>query len=153
MKGLRCCVAFAMCFAVLNTPAQLGQLERAKGFKLVDYYSSGDGAQKKRAVLTASEGQILTNNVSTVFLVHPRIEHYREDGSLLGIATALDAFVNVQTHTAWSTNLVSFRDANTNLYLTGQGFLWQPSNSVLIIYNQSYTWMDRSTLTNSSSKK
>jgi hypothetical protein len=145
---------FAVCAAalvVVSAAAQFGQLERAKGFKLVDFYSGTDGAQKKRSTLTGSEGRILTNNM--IYLVHPRIEHFNEDGSLLGVATAEDAFVNVQSHTANSTSIVAFVSGDTNLYLTGRGFVWQQSNAVLIISNQSYTWINKAAFTNSPSRK
>ncbi|HMJ91390.1 MAG TPA: hypothetical protein VK530_16325 [Candidatus Acidoferrum sp.] len=140
--------------AILLASTALGQItgiEPLKGFKLVDYYHSPSGKQTKKAVLTAAEGRIITTEI--YYLVHPRIEHYNEDGSLLGVATAVDAMIDLPANIVWGTNVISFRGAETNLYLTGRGFLWQPSNTVLIISNQSYTWIDRTRFTNSPSKK
>lgn len=151
MSARRRLVLVAVLAAAFSSPAQLGQLERAKGFKLVDFYSGSVGAQQKKTVLTGSEGRILTNNL--IYLLHPRIEHYKEDGSLLGVATAVDAFVNVQSHMAYGTNMISFRSAETNLYLNGRGFLWQQSNAVLIISNQSYTWINKAAFANSPSNQ
>lgn len=124
---------------------------RPKGFKLVDYYSNTGGVQRIRSVLSGSEGELLTNGM--IYLVHPRIETYREDGTLEWVATSLDAFVNRESRLAVGTNLLSFRSGDTNFYQAGRGFLWQQSNSVLIVSNQSYTWIDQKALTNSPSQK
>jgi hypothetical protein len=124
---------------------------RPKGFKLVDYYSNTGGVQRIRSVLTGSEGELLTNGM--IFLVHPRIETYREDGALEWVATSLDATVSREARIAVGTNLVSFRSGDTNFYVAGRGFLWQQSNSVLIVSNQSYVWISQTSLTNSPSKK
>jgi hypothetical protein len=94
-------------------------------------------------MVTGSEGRFLSNNI--VFVSEPRIESFRQDGSLEWVATAMDAFVNMTARTANGTNVIAFRTAETNLYLTGRGFLWQQTNKVLILSNQTYTWFDRST--------
>jgi hypothetical protein len=126
-------------------------VRRPKGFKLVDYYSSTGGLQRIKSILTGSEGELLTNGL--VFLTNPRIETYREDGVLEWVATSLDALVNREARVAVGTNLVSFRSGDTNFYQSGRGFLWQQTNSVLIVSNQSYTWIAQKALTNSPSKK
>jgi hypothetical protein len=124
----------------------------AKGFKLIlDFYSTPSGAQKKKTLLTAAEGYVLSGD--TVFLVNPRLEHFREDGSIDGVATATDALLNRGTQSVEGTNLVSFHDAETNIFIAGRGFLWQKTNAVLIISNQTYTWISKTVLTNGSSKK
>jgi hypothetical protein len=124
----------------------------AKGFKLIlDFYSSPSGAQKKKTLLTASEGYVLSGD--TVFLVNPRLEHFREDGSLDAVATATDALLNRGAQTVEGTNMVSFHDAETNIFIAGRGFLWQQTNGVLTISNQSYTWINQTVFTNPPSKK
>lgn len=144
-------VACALLFLALAVaPAQVGVMGTARGFKLVDYYSNTSGAQKKKSVLTGSEG-FMTNDL--IYLVNPRIEHYREDGSLIIVATAQDAYLNRAAQTVSGTNMISFRNAETNLYQCGRGFLWQQTNSVLIISNESFTWIDQAMLTNRPSRK
>ena len=50
-------------FLAFSATAQFGGLERAKGFKLIlDYYSTPSGAQKKKSVLTGTEGNVLTSD-------------------------------------------------------------------------------------------
>ena len=117
---------------------------RAKGFKWAPgYYPATNGVQHPMAMVTGSEGRFLSNNI--VFVSEPRIESFRQDGSLEWVATALDAFVNMTARTASGTNVICFRTADTNLYLSGRGFLWQQTNRVLILSNQTYTWFDRTT--------
>ncbi len=147
----RRCLLLALLTFALTATAQFGGIDRAKGFKLPDYYSSPNGVQKLKSLLTGMEGGFVTNDV--IFLINPRIEHYGEDGSLIGVATAMDALVNLRTRTASGTNMISFRNGNTNLFHAGRGFFWQQSNSFLIVSNQSYTWINRAALTNLPSKK
>ncbi len=152
MKWWRGIVLVAILTPAFGVVAQFTGVERAKGFKLPVYYSTPSGTQKLKSLLTGMEGRIVTNDI--IYLVNPRIEHYREeDGTLDGVATAADALVNIQTYTTWGTNWISFRDAQTNFFVCGQGFLWQQSNSVLIISNQSYTSIAKTMFTNSPSRK
>lgn len=136
----------AVALVIGAAPSQLSKLGQAKGLTLVDYYPGTNGVQRRRAVLTGSEFKLSTNN--RVLLKDPRIENYREDGRLDWIASAPEATVDLVTHTASGTNNVVFRTADTNLYVSGVGFLWQPSNSVLILSNQTRTWIDKTAFTN-----
>lgn len=117
---------------------------RAKGFKwAAGYYPATNGVQHPTAMVIGSEGRFLSNNI--VYVSDPRIESYRPDGSLEWVATAIDAFVDMSGRSASGTNVLSFRTAETNLYLSGRGFLWQQATKVLILSNQTYTWFDRTT--------
>lgn len=127
-------------------------VNRPKGFKLVDYFpTSSNGVQRIRSILTGSEGELLTNGL--IYLVNPRIESFREDGNLDFVATSLDAIVDREGRSARGTNLVSGRTADTNAFFSGRGFQWQQSNSVLIVLDESYTWVNIAAMTNSRSKK
>lgn len=153
MRRSRGIVLVAIVTLAFGAMAQFTAVNHAKGFKLPAYYSTPSGTQKIKFLLTGTEGRILSNNVDIVFLINPRIEHYREDGTFDSVVTAADALVNIHTQSAVSTNHVSYRSADTNFFLSGKGFLWQPSNSVLIISNQSYTSIAKTMFTNSPSKK
>jgi hypothetical protein len=115
---------------------------RAIGFKwAAEYYPTTNGIQRPKALLTGTEARYVTNGI--VFVIHPRIESFREDGTLEWVATSIDAVVDMFAHTAAGTNTASFVTAETNLYLTGHGFLWLSTNSMLILSNHTYTWVDR----------
>jgi hypothetical protein len=146
------CMLFLAAFFCVGAMAQFGGLERATGFKLIlDFYATPSGVQKKKTVLTGAQGQLLSKDM--VYLVNPRIEQFREDGTLASVATATDALLDRATYTVSGTNMISFRNAETNLFVCGQGFEWHQSNSVLTILKQSYTWIDRAALTNSPPRK
>jgi hypothetical protein len=131
----------------LAAPAQLARVGNAAGFTLPDYYPSTNGVQKLRTVLTGSQAQPLSNGV--FLLTDPRIENYTQDGELEWVATSLDAVASIFTHSAWSTNHLVFKTADTNLVLKARGFLWRQAEGVLIVSNQT-TWIDRALFTNSS---
>jgi hypothetical protein len=44
-----------------------------------------------------------------------------------------------------NTNMI-FRTADERLYISGVGFLWQQTNTMLILSNQSFTWIDKRAL-------
>ncbi len=128
--------------------AQLTRLDRAKGFKLPEYFPATNGMQKLKTLLTGSEAQLVSAGVFR--LTDPRIEGYSEAGQLDWVAASLEATVNMASRnvTVTGTNQVIFRTASTNFFVTGRGFLWQQSNSVLILSNETRTWIDKAAMTN-----
>lgn len=123
----------------------------AKGFKWApEYYPATNGVQRYKSLITGSEGQFLSNGVIRVN--YPRIESFRPDGSVEWVVSAVEALVDMFGKTATGTNLVSFRTGDTNLYLSGRGFLWKHTNATIILSNQTYTWVNRAGLTNSPKK-
>jgi hypothetical protein len=146
--GRKCVLAVLLLAAAGGAMAQFGKIERARGFKLPRYYPATNGVQRLQALLTSSEAQMLTNGF--FYLVNPRIESYREDGVLEWVAQSIDAVVSMNTQAVAGTNDVMFRTATTNLFVTGRGFLWQHTNSVLILSNQTRTWIDKAAVTDNS---
>lgn len=137
--------------AELPTAQTNDETTRAKGFRWApDYYRATNGTQLPKALVSGADARFLSNDL--VLVTNPRIESFRPDGSLDWVATSVDALINRETQTASGTNVISFRTADTNLFLTGLGFLWQHSNNVLILSNRTYTWINRSKMTNSPSK-
>jgi len=122
-----------------------------KGFKVVDFYPASNGVQKVKTMITGTEAQPLSNDF--IYLTLPRITSYREDGKLQWIATSLDALVNLKTHSAEGTNISSFRTADTNMFGSAVGFLWQQADGVLILSNNTYTWVNRTAFHNSRTNK
>ncbi|HEY0549344.1 MAG TPA: LptA/OstA family protein [Verrucomicrobiae bacterium] len=133
--------------------AQNNQLGVGKDFTFPDYYPSTNGAVRLRSVITGKEYRFLSNNVH-IALTHPRIEFYREDSvTLEWSAIGREATVDINTREVRGHTNMFFRTADDRLFLSGVGFLWQQSNSVLILSNKTFTWIDTQKLTNSSSKR
>jgi hypothetical protein len=121
-----------------------GQLTRTgvgRNFMFPDYYPITNGVARKKSVLTGEESRLVTNNV--IALTHPRIEFFRPDGTNLEwTAIARECVVDIGTREVSGTNKIFYRTAEDSLFQTGKGFLWQQSNGVLILSNDTFTWID-----------
>jgi len=127
--------------ALYAQPTRVGV---GKDFKFPDYNADSNGVLRLKSLVTGSEFQQITNNV--FFLTQPRIEFFRPDGSNLDwTAIAPSCFVDIKTREVSGTSNVFFRKADDRLYVRSVGFLWQQSNSVLILSNKSFTWIDAKT--------
>ncbi len=146
-------LAALVCLAAIwMARAQNNQLGVGKDFTFPDYYPSTNGALRLRSVVTGKEYRFLSNNV-LIALTHPRIKSYREDGKTLEwSAIARDATVDINTREVRGSTNMFFRTADDRLFLSGVGFRWQQSESVLILSNKTYTWIDTQRLTNSSTR-
>lgn len=133
--------------------AQNNQLGEGKDFTFPDYYPSSDGVARLRSVITGEKYRFLSNNIF-IALTQPRIESFREDGKTLEwSAIGREATVDINTREVHGNTNMFFRTADDRLFLSGVGFLWQQGNSVLILSNKTFTWIDTQRLTNSSSKR
>lgn len=126
--------------------AQLARVGQAKGFKLPDYYPARNGVQQIKTLLTGAEVQFSSNGM--VLLTEPRITNYTESGEIDWTVSSSEATANWLTHSASGTNHVVFRSADGNLFVRARGFLWQQTNSLLILSNETLTWIDKSAFTN-----
>lgn len=132
-------------FAAADTKIGTG-----KDFKFPDYYPASNGVRRLKTLVTGSEAQFLTNDNSVIALKNPRLESYGPDGKVEWTATSPECTVNIKTkEVRGQTNLI-FQTADERFQQTGVGFLWQQTNSVLVIFDQSHTTIDRQALTNSS---
>ncbi len=123
--------------------AQLPRTGVGKNFMYPEYWPLTSGVARKKSVVTADEYQLITNNLAT--LVRARIDAYQPDGTNLEwSATAHEALVDINAHARQvsGNDKVFFRTADDRLFVTGTGFLWQQSNSVLILYSNTFTWME-----------
>ena len=128
------------------------QLGVGKNFMYPDYYPSTNGVLRKRWVVTGDEYRFLSNT-PIIALNGPRIESFREDGATLEwTAIAREATVDINSREVRGSTNMFFRSADDRLFLRGVGFLCQGSNSMLILSNKTFTWIDTQRLTNSSSK-
>lgn len=134
--------ATAVCYGVAATLlAQLPRTGVGKDFLFPDYYPpDSNGVVRVRSVVRGKEYQLLSNNI--VNLTAPRVESFQEDGTnLQWTASARAALVDIKTREVSGSTNVFFRTADDQLFVTGVGFLWQQSNSVLILSNDTFTWM------------
>ena len=145
-------LAIVLCLAtVWIVCAQNNQLGVGKNFMYPDYYPSTNGVLRKKWVVTGDEYRVLSNAVMA--LNGPRIESFREDGATLEwTAIAREATVDINSREVRGSTNMFFRSSDDRLFLKGVGFLCQASNSMLIVSNKTFTWIDTRRLTNSSSK-
>lgn len=130
-----------LCGLVPAGLAQLSKMGAGKDFMFPDYYPATSGVLRKKSIVTGSEYRMLTNNVFE--LVRPRIEFYRPDGQTLEwTAIAPECTVDIKTREVSGKTNVFFRTADDRLFVTGVGFLWQQTNSMLILSNETFTWTD-----------
>ena len=61
--------------------------------------------------------------------------------------------MNIATREVRGNSNLFFQTADKKLFVRGVGFLWQSNSSVLILSNQVFTRIDKSSLTNNASRK
>lgn len=121
-------------------------------FVLPEYHPSSNGVRRLKTKVSGAEARILSNGVFA--LKHPRLESYREDGTTLEwVAVSPECIVNMKTRVVRGNTNMYFHTADEQLFLSGIGFLCQLTNSVLILYDQTHTWIDKQALTNSQTKQ
>ena len=132
--------------------AQFSRLGTGKNFMIPEYYESSNGVSRLKTKFTGTEWRFVTNDV--VALDNLRIEKFREDGKTLEwtVESPACTFNTTSKEANGGTN-VYFRTADERLYQTGRGFSWQPTNSLLILSNDVYTWIDKQALTNAPTNK
>ena len=142
--------ALALAFALV-APAQLGKLEGGTDGRFPDYYPTSNGVRRLKSLVTAATWRFGSNNV--LYLTNPKLQSYREDGTTLEwTATSLECTFSPATKEVRGNTNVFFQTADEGLFVTGVGFCWQQSGSVLTLSNQTFTRIDKLALTNSASK-
>lgn len=157
-RMLQCLMAAGLAMAMARGLLAHGQIplttaksDYVRDFVLPDYYPSSNGVRHLRTRVAGAEARILSNGVFA--LKQPRLESYREDGTTLEwVAVAPECIVDMKTKLVRGNTNMFFHTADEQLFLSGVGFLWQQTNSVLILSNQTRTWIDKQTLTNSQTK-
>lgn len=127
--------------------AQLSKMGEGKDFKYpAEYYPVSNGVRRLKTLITGAKWQMMSNNI--VALKEPRIERTREDGQLEWTVLARECQFSLLTKEARGSSNVFFRTADERMFLTGVGFFWQQTNSLLTLSNQTLTWIDKTALTN-----
>ncbi len=111
-----------------------------KDFKLPEYDAQG---RMKSQVAGKSVKQLPNNQmlITTLYL-----ETYRDDGKVEMIVEAPECLYDTQRRTASSAGQMKARQADGKFTITGEGFEWRQTNSVLIISNRAHTIINKELL-------
>jgi hypothetical protein len=132
--------------------AQSTQFLPGKNFMAPEYYPASNGVRRLKNVVAGSEYRFVTNDI--IWLQNPRLTNYALDGTIEWTVASPECTLNVTTKEVRGNTNMTFRTADERLFISGVGFLWQQTNSMLILSNQSFTWIDKQALkTNASTFK
>ena len=150
--SVACCIAAALALGcALFAPAQIAKLEGGTNGRFPDYYPTSNGVRRLKSLVTAAQWRFGSNDI--LYLTSSKLQSFREDGTTLEwTAIAPECTFNPATREVRGTTNMYFQTADERLYVTGVGFLWQQSNSVLTLSNQTFTRIDKLALTNTVSK-
>ncbi len=99
-----------------------------------------------RALITAKDAKPLPGG--NVLALDFALTTFR-DGNPSNIEAVIEApecVVNIDTHLTWSTNRLHLHNTDTNLFIEGRGFAWQPGpTNILTISNDVHTIIQRVT--------
>ena len=99
-----------------------------------------------RALLSAKDAKPLPGG--NVLALDFALTTFR-DGNPSNIEAVIEApecIVNIDTHLTWSTNRLHLHNTETNLFIEGRGFAWQPGpTNILTISNDVHTVIQRVT--------
>ena len=143
-------LATVICVVARAAEAKIGT---GRDFRFPDYYAASNGVRRLKTLVTGSEAQFVTNDNSVIALKNPHLESYTPEGKVEWTATSPECTVNIKTKEVRSNTNLIFQTADERLRQTGVGFLWQQTNSMLIISNQSQTTIDKAALTNNANVK
>lgn len=132
--GLCLCLGgvVALGFSLGSRAAQSPGVQRAvvqRDFRIFDYYR---GSQRPKALLHGQEAEYLKNPIPVRRVT---IETYLESGQTNLQATAETCVADRAQRVAYSPDPVRFQVGDGRFSLTGVGFHWNQTNSVLIISN------------------
>ena len=131
--------------------AQNTQFKPGKNFMAPAYYPASNGVRRLKFVLSGSEYQLMTNNI--VWLQNPRLTNYTPDGKVEWTVASQECTFDVSTKEVRGNTNMTFRTADERLFISGVGFFWQQTNSMLILSNQSFTWIDKRAMTSAATDK
>lgn len=145
-------IAVLVCLALARAQDAQMQPEPGKNFLAPEYYPASNGVRRIKSIVAGSEFRLITNGI--VWLQNPRLTNFAPDGRIEWTVASPECIVNINTREVHGNTNMVFRTADEKLFISGVGFFWQHTNSVLILSNQSYTWIDKRALnTNALSEK
>jgi hypothetical protein len=109
---------------------------RVKDFYVPNYYDPPNQNQMK-SLLRGAEAQPEPNG--RVLIKGLLLETYHEDGKTEMIVRARECIYDQGQQTASSPSRIEARSGDGKLYIRGEGFLWQQTNSLFTISNRVHT--------------
>ena len=116
---------------------------RVKNFSVPDYFDPPNQNQMK-SLLRGQEAQPQPNG--RVFIRGLQVETYRLDGSTDIIVRAPECLYDSVEQTATSATRIEARSGDGKLFIEGEGFRWQQTNSTFTISNRVHTIILQSSL-------
>ena len=138
--------AIALLLCLVLARAQNTQFLPGKNFLAPKYSSDSNGVRRLQNVLAGSQYRFITNDI--IWLQDPRLTNFAVDGKVEWIVASPECTVNIRTMEVHGNTNMTFQTADERLFISGVGFFWQQTNSMLILSNQSLTWIDKRALTN-----
>ncbi len=111
-----------------------------KDFKLPEYDAQG----RLKSQINGKGFKQLPNRQMLITTLH--LETYREDGQVEMIVEAPECLYDSEQRIATSAGEMKARQADGKYVITGTGFQWQQTNSVLIISNRAHTIISKELL-------
>ena len=122
--------SFVICGSILSAqPPLFGQV---KNFSVPEYYDPPHQNQMK-SLLAGAEAQPQTNG--TFLIKELRLETYRENGEREVVAASPECVYDSARRIASSASRLQVQTGDGQFSIEGEGFLWQQTNSSLIISN------------------
>ena len=140
----------ALLASAVYVRTQSTHFEPGKNFMAPEYYPASNGVLRLKNIVAGSEYRFI--NKELVSLTNPRLTNYTPDGKVEWTVASPECTVNINTKEVNGNTNMTFRTADELLFISGVGFLWQQSSSMLILSNQSFTWIDKRALTTNASK-
>jgi hypothetical protein len=132
-RTLFVCGCAAWCAFVLSLSAQTNATTKVKDFRVPEYYDPPHEGQMKSLLQgaeaePASEGRILITSV--------KLKRFSENGELQVLVEAPHCVFDSVRREVSSPGPLRVRSADGKMDLQGEGFLWQQTNSNLVISNR-----------------
>ncbi len=133
----------AVLLALLAASVPAGFLLRAQrlvdvsGSKFAEYYPVPNDT-KIKSMLEAAKA-VQQPDGRTFLITKAKLQTYRLTGEGEQVVEAPECLYNADSHAISSSGPLLMRTADGQFYLEGEGFLWQPTNSVLFVSNKVHT--------------
>ena len=122
-------------------PALSGQ---GKGFRVADYYEAKTGrTNQMKMQLTGESARPVPRQPGQYEIQGLRLVTFREDGPTNLVVAAPGCFFSYLNRDLFSDGPLTARAADGRFAIEGRGFLWQATNSLLMISNQVYTRVEK----------
>ena len=127
-------------FSTVVVVAQSTTGGSGKDFKLPEYDAQG----RLKSQVNGKGVKQLPNGQMLITTLH--LETYRDDGKVEMIVEAPECLYDSKLRVASSAGEMKARQAGGKYTITGEGFEWQQTNSVLIISNRAHTIINKELL-------